>query len=663
MWYFGAKIVEFFIKRTRYTAIVFCLPIFFSSFMAIGADERSQVTHLEEITVVGSPVIEANEVDRYASQKTTVTQRQIQDLNAQDVSTALRMAPGVNITRYNMIGSFGGATGGAVFIRGMGSSRPGAEIKTLVDGIPMYMSVWNHPLLDLMSIDSAYSIEVYKGPQPHKFANALGVINIVPKRQQKEGFTTKAGVAGGSYSTFVIKAEHGGRQKNLDYYLGGGYRTSDGHRDNADGELKDLYGRLGYRLSDHWDLSFFTLWNDNYADDPGAEGADLAQREGRYETRSWLTLATLENHFAEKAHGYVKLYRNAGEGDWLNQPTRVPGIREDLFNDFLFYGLKVRELFHFWKGGEIIAGLDCDVTDGDYDKKLSNGTRDRWHGHDFTITSPYIAGNYQLGSKQEFYLIPSGGLRYYHNTDFDAEWSPHAGLILGYKQTQLHAGYSRGVNYPGLDVVVLSEKVIPALGESWKDLKAETVDHYEIGLKHRFGSVASADITWFYNDGRDRYVIVPPPPPPPAFANIEEYRIRGVEMTTTLYPSENLSLFAGLTYLDTDPLDLPYAPELTFAAGLNWRFLRALRVSLDCQYVDEMYVDAQARREGAKNTATVGSYFLVNGRLAYAFSTPALGVRGEVFMAAENITDTDYEYLPGYPMPGATVMMGLRLTL
>ena len=81
-----------------------------TTFMAIAADERSQVTDLEEITVVGSPVIEANEVDRYASQKTTVTQRQIQDLNAQDVSTALRMAPGVNITQYNMIGSFGGVT-------------------------------------------------------------------------------------------------------------------------------------------------------------------------------------------------------------------------------------------------------------------------------------------------------------------------------------------------------------------------------------------------------------------------------------------------------------------------------------------------------------------------------------------------------------------------
>ncbi|MDZ7581632.1 MAG: iron chelate uptake ABC transporter family permease subunit, partial [Deltaproteobacteria bacterium] len=64
----------------------------------------------------------------------SVTISQINDLNAQDLGTALRRTPGVNISRYNPLGSFGGATGGAVFIRGFGSSRPGAEIKTLVDG-------------------------------------------------------------------------------------------------------------------------------------------------------------------------------------------------------------------------------------------------------------------------------------------------------------------------------------------------------------------------------------------------------------------------------------------------------------------------------------------------------------------------------------------------
>lgn len=637
---------------------LFCLLALPSSTAA--EEAGAGATRLEEITVVATPVIEGNETDRYATQKTTVTETQMRDLNAQDLGTALRRTPGVNISRYNMVGSFGGGSGGAVFIRGMGSSRPGAEIKTLVDGVPMYMSVWNHPLLDLMSIDPAGSVEVYKSPQPHLFGNAFGVVNIVPKRKTDQGFETAGELAGGSHGTFVAKGEHGGMQGNLDYYLGGGFRTSDGHRDHADGEMQDLYGRVGYRISDQWELSCFTLWNDNYANDPGAEGSDPAALQGRYETRAWLTVATLENHF-ETAEGHFKVYRNDGEGDWLDQPTSVAGVRENLFNDFLFYGFRAREIFRLWPGGEVIAGLDWDVTEGDYDKELSDGTRDRWDGHDFTVTSPYVAVSHKFGDDGGFYAIPSAGARYYDNSDFDAEWSPHAGLILGYKDTEFHAGYSRGVIYPGLDVVVMSEKVIPFLGKSWEDLEAETVDHFELGVRQRFGSLAAADLTWFYDDGRDRYLIVPPPPPPPVYANIEAYRIRGVEATLSLYPADDLSFFAGLTWLDTDPSDLPYAPEITVSAGMNWRFLRHFRLSLDCQYVDDMHADAQVRRDGAANTAEVDSYFLVNGKLSYGFAMAGWGLDGEIYLAGENLTDEDYEYLPGYPMPGATAMAGLRV--
>ena len=624
----------------------------------VSGEEQSQPIRLNEVNVVATPVIEGNETDAYAAEKTTVSESQIIDLNAQDLATALRRTPGVNISRYNPVGSFGGGSGGGVFIRGRGSSRPGAEIKTLFDGVPMYMSIWNHPLLDLMSIDPAQSVEVYKSPQPHIFGNAFGVVNIVPKKMMEPGFVTKGEVAGASHSTFVAKGEHGGRIEGFDYYLGGGYRTSDGHRDNADGELRDFYGRAGYRFSDDWGLSLFTLWNDNYADDPGAEGADLDLRQGRYETRTWLTIVSLENHY-DAAEGYLKLYRNAGEGDWLDQPTDTPGVREDLFNNFVFYGLKLREALHVWTGGEIIVGFDWDVTDGDYDDKYSDGTQNNWDGHDFTIASPYAAVSHQFGHKEGFYATPSAGVRYYDNSDFDAEWSPHMGLVFGYKQTELHAGYSRGVIYPGLDVVVLSEKAIPALGSSWKNLSAEIADHFEVGLRHRFGSLAVADITWFYDDGKDRYVIVPPPPPPPVYANIEEYRIQGVESTLSLYPTEFLSLFFGFTYLDTDPSDLPYAPEIAFSAGMSWRFLKGFKLNLDCQYVDEMHVDAQARRQSAENTATVDSYFLVNGKLSYAFVVGARGQNVEVFLAGENLTNANYEYLPGYPMPGATGMVGV----
>ncbi len=652
-------------KRSRSKSILFLFFVLICSLSfsfclssAVFAEETHEIIRIEDMTVVGSPVIEGNEVDRYAGQKTAVTERQLVDLNAQDVGTALRRTPGVNISRYNMVGSFGGGSGGGVFIRGQGTSRPGAEIKTLMDGIPLYMSVWNHPLLDLMSIDTAQSIEVYKSPQPYVFGNAFGVINILPKRKRDEGFETRTEIAAGSYGTFVAKAEHGGRQGNLDYYLGGGYRTSDGHRDNADGEMQDFYGRIGYALGDHLNLSVFTLWNDNYANDPGKEGGDVADREGRYETRTWVSAVTLENEF-DMADGYVKLYHSGGEGDWLDQPTSDPDVREDLFNDFLFYGIKARERIYPWSGGEIIVGLDWDVCDGEYDQKFTDGTTDRWEGHDFTILSPYIAVSHQFGSKEGFYAIPSAGVRYYDNSDFDAEDSPHAGLVLGYKQTQLHVGYSRGVIYPGLEVVVFSEKVIPMLGSSWEDLNPEIVDHYEVGLSHHFGSHATVDITWFYDDGKDRYVIAPPPPPPPVYANIEEYRIQGVETTICLYPKDNLSLFGGLTYLDADPSDLPYAPELTVSAGMNWTFLKKFKLSLDCEYLDDMFVDAQLRNTTAQNTQTVDSYFLMNGKISYTFTPEAFGSTVEVFLAGENLSDESYEYLPGYPMPGITGMAGI----
>jgi iron complex outermembrane receptor protein len=143
---------------TYWIISLFLVPFWINPGKAQTGQENTY--EIPQILIVGSPIIEGNEVDSFSGQKTTVTEQQIDDLNAQDLSTALRRTPGVNITRYNPVGSFGGASGGAVFIRGMGSSRPGSEIKMMVDGIPMYMSVWNHPLLDLMSIDPARSIEV-----------------------------------------------------------------------------------------------------------------------------------------------------------------------------------------------------------------------------------------------------------------------------------------------------------------------------------------------------------------------------------------------------------------------------------------------------------------------------------------------------------------------
>jgi len=136
---------------------------------------------LEQTAVVSTSVIEQNTIDRFASLSTRVGQEQIRDLNALDLSSALRRTPGVVVSRFNPVGSFGGAEGGAVYIRGLGASRPGSEIKTYIDGIPFYMGVWGHPLLDLLPINGMAAIDVYKGPQPQRFGNTFAAIDLTPK--------------------------------------------------------------------------------------------------------------------------------------------------------------------------------------------------------------------------------------------------------------------------------------------------------------------------------------------------------------------------------------------------------------------------------------------------------------------------------------------------
>ncbi|WP_445893477.1 TonB-dependent receptor [Desulfosoma sp.] len=326
-------------------------------------EEPVERTVLEAVHVVAAPIIEANPVDAFAAQKTLLTQEQMEDLNAHDLQTALRRTPGVTISRYNPVGSFGGATGGAIFIRGLGSSRPGAEIKTFFDGIPVYMSIWNHPLLDLLPIDPAQTVEVYKSPQRHLFGNAFGVVNLVPKTAPQEGFEATLRAAYGSYGTLLVRGENGGSEAPWSYVVSGAYQRSDGHRDNADGALGNLYGRVGWHLNPHWKVYALTLWNDNYADDLEAKGVSPNRRQGRYETRLWLFSAAMTNE-CEKASGFFKIYRSGGEGDWLDQPSSTARVREDLFNDFLFYGFKARERFALWPGGEIVTGLDWDRTKG-----------------------------------------------------------------------------------------------------------------------------------------------------------------------------------------------------------------------------------------------------------------------------------------------------------
>lgn len=612
---------------------------------------------LEPIVVVAPAVIEGNQVNRFGSQLSVVTEDQIKDLNAQDLPSALRRTPGVIISRHNPIGSFGGGEGGSIFIRGQGSSRPGAEILTLVDGIPRFVGVWTHPLMDVMSIDIAREIEVYKGAQPVLLGNmAFGGVNVLTKRRTAPGYETSLEAGYGAYDTWVEALDHGGRIGNWDYYLGQSFRKSDGHRDHADGELQSYFGRLGHRLSDEWDLSLTLNYTDNYADDPGPED-NSAARDGRFYTDDLFSVVTLAND-CEWGRGYLKAYWDRGDIDWVNQDG-TPGT--DTLTDWDNYGVRARQTLLPWDGGELMLGMDLDFITGEVDFLTAGIQTGEFDREPFRLLSPYAAFSQRIGPEDGLHAIPSIGFRYFDHGEFDGEFAPQAGLVVNYKATQVHASYARGVNYPGIFARTNSEQFLPG-DNRWEDLSAELVDHYEIGVSQGLGERVQVGVTLFHDDGKDRIIVDLPPPFPPTWQNVEDFRTRGVEATISARPMQDLTVFAGVTYLDTEPEDLPYSPKWSGSVGLNYRFLERFQVSVDGLYVDRQHVDSQARREGDTNNSTVGDYFLLNAKLSYDLPGPRDRVNCRLFVAAENLTDRDYEYKAGYPMPGANLMAGMTLT-
>ncbi len=652
----GLQEVDMYLHGAGLKAL-FLLSLLFSFVPGSYAEEASSQDHvveLEEVLVTAPAIIEGNEVTRYGSQKTVVSEEQISNLNAQDIPSALRKTPGVVISRHNPIGSFGGGEGGSIFIRGMGSSRPGSEIQTLVDGVPMFVSVWTHPLMDVLSVDNIDSIDVHKGAQPVLFGNmAFGSVNIHTKRKMEPGFSTKVQGAYGSHDTRVEILEHGGKVDKFDYYLVQSWRRSTGHRSNADGELHNHFGRAGYQLSDNWDVTMVLNHTDNWADDPGREDKSIPA-DGRFNTEDFLTVATLSNWY-EWGEGYLKLYWDRGDIDWVDQEG-TSGL--DTLTDYDNYGVRARETFRPWPGGEIMAGLDIDYIGGEVDFLDPRSSDQHFPKETFRIVGPHFAFSQLIGSKQGLYAIPSAGFRYMMHSEFDDEPAPQAGIVLGYKNTEFHAFYSRGVNFPGVFVKVQNDIFLP--GENkWKALNPEVLDHFEVGISQTFSEWARMDITYFYDDGQDRIVVSPPPPFPPVLKNVGKFRTRGAEATLTLSPAPELSLFAGLTYLDAYPEDLPYTPEWTASAGLNYRFFEKYQISLDALYVDEHFVTSRGRQEGVVNTDRVDSYFLLNGKLTYDFALLRGRLKCQAYIAGENLTDTEYEQKKEYPMPGISGMVGL----
>ena len=292
-----------------------------SSSAAVAEQKTDELPATE---VVASPIVEEIHLDSFSDVSALVTDDQIRDQNAVDLASALRRTPGVQISRFNPVGAFGGNEGGGVYIRGMGQGRPGSEITTYIDDIPFYMGVWGHPLLDMLPVNGMQSVNVMKSPQPYMNSNNFASINLQTKRAEQDGVHGHGRFSGGYYDTFIQQADITGKHGDLDYSLAQGYSTSNGHRHNADGELKNVMGTVGYQLTPNWKIGSHFLYVNSQAGDPG-NNQTSRPADPRYNTEGGLVSLDL-SHQHSLAHGDLKLYMNTGRGAWLSYQDFDRGV-------------------------------------------------------------------------------------------------------------------------------------------------------------------------------------------------------------------------------------------------------------------------------------------------------------------------------------------------
>lgn len=234
-------------------------------------------------------------------------------------------------------------------MRGLGASRPGSEIKTYIDGIPFYMGVWNHPLLDLIPVNGIDRITVYKGPQPQTFGNTFAAIDVSPKRAMREGVSADARLSAGSFSTTIEQASLQVRQGDFGLSLTQGEARSNGSRPDGDGRLSNVMGRIDYRLTPQWSAGLSLLYADNKVSDPGQEGLP-ATKTGKFDTRGGFAAFSVAHEHAH-ARGSLQIYDNSGQGNWHDNPNQA-----DALSKFRLSGLRWMETLQPWTGGEIVAG-------------------------------------------------------------------------------------------------------------------------------------------------------------------------------------------------------------------------------------------------------------------------------------------------------------------
>ncbi|MFA5817863.1 MAG: TonB-dependent receptor [Bacteroidales bacterium] len=532
--------------------------------------------------------------------------------------------PGLFVTERGVMG-FGvaGNAAGQISIRGIGGS-PTTGVLMLIDGHPQFMGIFGHPLPDSYVASDVERVEVIRGPASILYgSNAMGgVINIITKKQTKEGFNGNANLMYGSFNTQKYMASAGYKKNKLSLFASVNHDQTDGHRPNSDFNITNEYLKLSYQLNNNISVNSDLSLAHFKATDPGPDTINAVPGSSLNIRRGYWSF-TVDNNY-EKYSGSAKLFYNFGEHK----------ISDGFHSTDANYGLNIYESIKLFKGNNFTVGADYLNYGGLAENEKAMGGQ----GMIFKDTTVYDAGIYGFVQQTLFdRLTLNAGLRMQNHQVYGKEWIPAGGLA--YKittQTTLKASVSKGFRSPTIrELYIWNHNV---------NLSPETIMSYETGLLQSFlNHKLKFELTGYIVKGDNLIINVPLV----GLQNAGEVFNKGIEFAATANPLENLGL--NLTYSYINMKSPVYAtPKHHLFLSCNYR-LNKWQLASNVQYVNHLDTDPSSK-------TSFQSYVLLNSKISYQVWKYA-----ELFISAENILNQKYENNLYYSMPGITAFGGIKL--
>ncbi len=590
---------------------------------------------LEEVVVTGT---RSGSVDiRHLPMTVTVVGRDILEEGQQPsvLPRVMEQVPGLMLTSRSMMG-YGVSTGAAGGINVRGIAGGAGQLMVLIDGHPQYNGIYGHPISDSYQTMMADRVEVLRGPASVLYgSNAMGgVLNIVTRSMHEDGVKTQVNVGAGSYGTVQTEASNQVRSGRISSTVAGQYNRTDNHRPRMGFEQEGGYLKLGYDLSEHWDVyadGNITHFNASY---PGAVSSPL------YDADQWITRgvvsAAIENHY-DGTSGALSVYSNFGQhkiDDGTADPA-APTVRYFRSKDALT-GVSWYQSGRLFETGRLTLGVDYQHIYGHayYTSKATGEVLETPNKQSGRSHCNEVAGYLDYRQDISGWLTADAGIRVDHHSVAGTEWLPQVGIVVRPMSTgEVKAMVSKGFRNPTMREMYL----YPPSNE---ELEPERIWNYELAWRHRLGRF-SYGANLFYLKGDNMIQTVER-----KNVNTGEIENYGVEVEADCRINAHWSLNTNHSLLH---MEHPVLAAPTYKGFLGAHFTeQKWTVVAGLLYIGGLYtaVGAQEKKE---------DFCLLNATVSYAV---LLQLR--VWLRGDNLLAQRYEINLGYPMPRATLMGGIN---